>query len=57
VEAHLHCLPSMEPFRSASNMRRSKFTIWHGLIILLGIVLVSIVMLWVMLSGAVRISD
>jgi len=55
VEANLHC-PPLETFTSASNMKRSKFTFWHGLVILLGIVLVSMVFLWVMLSG-VHLSD
>jgi hypothetical protein len=38
-------------------MKRSKFTLRDGLVILLGITLASIVMMWVMLSGAVHISD
>jgi hypothetical protein len=38
-------------------MKRSKFTLGEGLVILLGIALVSIVMMWVMLSGTVHISD
>jgi hypothetical protein len=38
-------------------MKRSKFTTWEGLVMLLGVTLMSIVILWLMLSGIVRIND
>ena len=38
-------------------MKRSKFTTREGLVMILGVTLISIVMLWLILSGIVRIND
>jgi hypothetical protein len=38
-------------------MKRSKFTTREGLVMLFGITLVFIVILWLMLSGILRIND
>ena len=38
-------------------MKRSKFTTREGLVMLFGITLMFIVILWLMLSGILRIND
>jgi hypothetical protein len=38
-------------------MKRSKFTTREGLVMLFGLTLVFIVMLWLILSGILRIND
>jgi hypothetical protein len=44
----------LNPSIGSRGMRRSKFTMRDGLVMLLGVTLVLIVMLWVILSGIVR---
>jgi hypothetical protein len=38
-------------------MKRSKFTTREGLVMILGVTLMSILILWLFLSGIVRIND